>query len=307
MKIAVTGANSSVGRNLLGHIAEQATVTTAAVVRSRKAASSLPAADNIRPIIAGYGDVAGLAEAFEGMEAVIHLAGILVESGNSSYQSANVDTTAEVVEAAEKAGVDHVVLVSVIGADAYSTNAYYRSKGEAEKIVRASGLKSTIIRTPILLGPGTAGAEALVKSATAGRAKLLGGGRHTVRPLDVDDLSRAILHACHIPPESSETYELTGPEPVRYADLVRRTAAMMGRKVRIASISVRLAKVLAGLAYLVKSRGMSPAVIDVITSSEAVAHNADKDLGLDLTPLEETLGKIIKREEEAAHDTARQH
>ena len=54
-------------------------------------------------------------------------------------------------------GVRHIVLVSSLGADPRSSNGYFRSKGEAERRVIGSGLKATIIRTPLLLGPGTAG------------------------------------------------------------------------------------------------------------------------------------------------------
>ena len=47
----------------------------------------------------------------------------------------------------------------------------------------------------------------------------------------------------------------------------------------------------------IKSRlsggGVSSAVIDVITANEQVAHNADAALGITLTPLSETLAKIL--------------
>ena len=127
---------------------------------------------------------------------MVHLAGILFESPTSSYQTANVDATQAVVDACKKAGVPHVVLVSVLGADPTSANRYLSSKGRAERIVAESGLSAAIIRTPILLGPGMAGARAIVHAASQQTVTLLGGGRHSIRPLDVDDLSRAILRCC---------------------------------------------------------------------------------------------------------------
>ena len=39
--------------------------------------------------------------------------------------------------------------------------------------------------------------------------------------------------------------------------------------------------------------GITPTVIDVITANEDVPHNADADLGITLTPLAETLAKIL--------------
>ena len=38
---------------------------------------------------------------------------------------------------------------------------------------------------------------------------------------------------------------------------------------------------------------MTPTVIDVITTSETVTHNADGELGIALTPLSNTLDKIV--------------
>lgn len=296
MKTAVTGANSSVGRNLLGHIAEQRDVTAVAGVRSEHAAAALPEAEGVRSTLVSYEDVDGLAEAFKGVDSVVHLAGVLFETRNSSYRKANVETTAAVVEAAKRAQVTHILFVSVMGADANSSNAYLRSKGEAENLVTGSGMAATVIRTPMLLGPDTAGGQALAGSASGGTARVPGGGQYTVRPLDVDDLSRAILQACRNPPEGSVTHELVGPEPLRYRELIERTATAMDRDVRIATVPIWLLRFLSGASYLFKRSGMSPAIIDVITANETVSENADRDLGITLTPLSETLEKIADKE-----------
>ena len=91
------------------------------------------------------------------------------------------------MDACRKAGVRRLVLVSALGADPASPNRYWRSKGLAERIVFESGLSGAIIRTGILLGPGMAGALAVVHAASQPAVTLLGGGRHSIRPLDADD------------------------------------------------------------------------------------------------------------------------
>jgi hypothetical protein len=48
------------------------------------------------------------------------------------------------------------------------------------------------------------------------------------------------------------------------------------------------------LAGLVRTGGLTPAVIDVITSDEAVDRNADGELGVSLTPLSATLAKLCQ-------------
>jgi len=296
MKICITGANSSVGRNLLRHVGAAPDLAAVAVVRSAAAFATLPTGANLMPVAAGYNDVPALARAFAGVDSVIHLAGVLFVGKGSSYQSANVDTTAAVVAAAQLAGVRHLVFISVLGADPASANPFFRSKGEAEQLVLASGLAATVIRTPILLDPDSAGGQALLREARSGTAKVLGGGKHQVRPLDVDDLSCAMLQVCRRTDGVAAVHELTGPELVSYRDLVQLMAERLGLAVRVAAIPVWLAKLLAGISHALKGTGMSPAIIDVITMSETVTANADQALGITLTPLGATLAKIAGKE-----------
>ena len=122
---------------------------------------------------------------------------------------------------------------------------------------------------------------------------MLGGGHYTVRPLDLDDLSRAILLACTIQPEGASVHELVGPEPVRYRDLVARAANEMGLTLSIGTVPVWLAKAGAAITSRVGGGGVSPTVIDVITTDEVVETNADVELDLVLTPLSTTLEKIV--------------
>jgi NADH dehydrogenase len=299
--VAITGANSGVGRILLRHLAERSDIRVIACVRTARSAALLPTSVRVSVHAINYDDRYELARVLAGSSCVVHLAGILFESPSSSYQTANVAATQAVTDACKAVGAAHMVLVSALGADPRSTNPYWRSKGLAERIVADSGLAATIIRTPILLGPGMAGARAIVHAASQRRVTLLGGGRHSVRPLDVDDLSRAILRCCGAPPVSGvTTCELVGPESTTYRDVVARAAALLGREVSVRSMPISLAKVGAALAGWRRRGGMTPTVIDVITSSEAVHGNADVALGVTLTPLSATLRKVLPLEPEVA-------
>lgn len=296
-KIAVTGANSSVGQNLLGHIIRGPGFDVVACVRSERAASQIPWAPQITTEIVSYDDVDRLATAMDGASVIVHLAGILIESRASKYESGNTAASVAVAEAAKRVGAEHVVFTSALGADARSGNGYLRSKGEGEVAVAGFGGGATIIRTPIILGPNTAGASGILRTARQGKARLLGGGSYVMRPLDIDDLSRAIVGVCTEAPEGTRVLELVGPEPVRYHDLIGRVAAMAGLEVEIAAAPIWLAKLAAAIRSRISGGGITPAVIDIITASETVDHNADSELGIELTPLEDTLHKILSHEE----------
>ena len=294
MKIAITGANSSVGLNLINHIISATDIEIIAGVRSERAMKSLPGSPQVDPRIISYQDAEQLASALEGADCVVHLAGILIEDKHTSYASANVDATEAVVKAAQKIGAKHLVFISVVGASTESGNAYFRSKGLAEEFVKNSGLPASIIRTPILLGPNTAGASSIIGAANQAKTKILGGGKYFMRPLDIDDLNQAIITCCQSDSAEAQLYELVGPEPISYRDLIQKAADMMNSKVEIGSVPIGLAKLVAAISSRIKGGGITPTVIDVITKDEVVAENADGALGLTLTPLQNTLEKILE-------------
>ena len=261
-------------------------------VRRQQAVDELPRAAGITPVLIDYDHRESLVAALHDVECVVHLAGILFESQTTDYQTANVGTTRALIAAAQSTRVRHVVFISSLGADPSSANGYFRSKGEAEQVVADSGIDATIIRTPLLLGPDTSGGRALVRTASQSSVRVLGGGSHRLRPLDIDDLCAAITGCCQRPVSGVRTLDLVGPTTVTYRELLQQTAASLGREVTVNATPVWLARLGAGVAGLTRTGGMTPTVIDVITSDEVVAHNADIDLGISLTPLSDTLAKL---------------
>lgn len=292
-RIVITGANGSVGTSLLAHAAAEPAIEVVPVVRSERAAETVRRVTSAASHVVSYDDIEALAEVMRGADSVVHLPGILIETKHSTYEHANVTVTANAVEACRRAGVGHFVLVSVIGADAGSSNRYFRTKGEGERVVSESGLDATILRTSMLLGPGSAGAQAITRTASQRRTKLMAGGRYKVHPLDQDDLSRAILTACKGRKPGVHLYELAGPESLTFRELIERTAKRLGHDIAIRSVPVWVAKAGAAILSRVKGSGVTPAVIDVITADEVADLDGAERLGITLTPLDATLSKIL--------------
>ncbi len=86
-----------------------------------------------------------------------------------------------------------------------------------------------------------------------------------------------------------------------YREVIARTAMLMGREVSVRSMPVWLAKLGAAIAGWRRRGGMTPTVIEVITSNEAVHENADAELGVTLTPLSATLEKLLPSQAKVGH------
>ena len=292
MKVAITGANSSVGKNLLVRLSKEEDITIVAGVRNEKVIPELPKSSAIKPTVINYDDIKSLEKALDGADIVIHLAGILIETKHSNYANANIAATAAIVDAAKKSDVKSIIFISVVGASPESRNAYFRSKGVAEELVLGSGLGARILRTPILFGPNAAGSQAIIGMISSGQAKLLGGGHYQMRPLDIDDLSEALTILCSTSIQDQVTYELVGPESAPYRDIIEMTAQVMGKTIAFGNVPILLAKFGAAISSILKGGGITPTVIDVITQDEIVKTNADSALGITLTPMKQTLKKM---------------
>lgn len=294
MRIAVTGANSAVGRCLLALGGGESFV---ACVRSERAEAQLPPlGSGCRCARVSYDEPERLVEAFAGCDALVHLPGVLIERPGSSYEEANVATTRAVLAAAQKAGVGKVVLVSAIGADAGSRNRYYRTKGEAEALVRDSGLAFTVLRAPLVLGPGSEGSAALLRHAGSGTARLPGGGRQLEQPLWIEDLARAIVAAAAPGRADGRVLDLVGPEVVRNHELVCRLADALGRTVSVRAVPVGVLRVLAGLRTRLLGPGFSPDALDVIVADTSLPSGAAAELGVALTGVAEMIERIAAAE-----------
>ncbi len=298
MRIVVTGANSAVGRAIVSRTIERKELDAQiiAVVRSERAAAQVPAIPSGRGgIVQIPYDAEELARAAKGATSLVHLPGILVERRGASYHEAHVATTEAAVRAARAAGVGKVVLASAVGADPASRNRYFRSKGEAEQIVRASGRPFTILRAPLLLGPHTEGARALRREASSRSVWLLSGGQTWHQPMDVTDLAEGLLRAASNPEVAPEqVLEVGGPERLRYRELVLRAAGLRGAQPRIHHMPAFLLRPVAALRTWVLGPGFSPDVLEVLLTDTTVdAAGSARELGISLGPLDVTLQRSL--------------
>jgi NADH dehydrogenase len=74
----------------------------------------------------------GLDDAVHGCDAVIHLVGIIMESGGATFEKVHGEGTRNVVAAARKQGVERLVLMSALGARAGGVSRYQTTKWRAE-------------------------------------------------------------------------------------------------------------------------------------------------------------------------------
>jgi uncharacterized protein YbjT (DUF2867 family) len=232
MKIAITGGTGFVGSHLAGRLLAEGHEV---VLLSRTARPEKVAGTGATSHVASdLSDVDVLAAAFAGCQAVAHCAGINREIASQTYQRIHIAGTRNVVEAAQRAGVSRIALISFLRARPDCGSPYHESKWAAEEIVRNSGLDYTVVKSGMVYGRGDHMLDHLSHSLhTAPIFAKVGLREKPIRPLAVDDLVqvlRAALVDCRL---TRQTIAITGAEQLHLSEAARRVAKVLGRRLLI--------------------------------------------------------------------------
>jgi len=301
-RILITGANGHLGQRLLRRVAKESPPGAAAVqaaVRSAQAASAVRALGTACDCaVVDYRNVDALARAAERCQAIVHLVGILKESSRTRYTEAHESTAHAIAAAAEKAGVRRIVYLSILGASAASANACLASKGRAEAILLGHAVPTTVIRLPMVLGAGEPAATALRAQAMRRILPLVRGGASREQPIDADDVTAAILSAAARDDEWGGGCDLAGPESLTHRELVLRVASLLRRRPRILPVPFPLVRAFAFLAERsLANPPITRPMLEVLEHDDEIdPAPACRELGLELTPLDETLRRCVLSE-----------
>ncbi|CAL9442958.1 hypothetical protein SUDANB121_02299 [Nocardiopsis dassonvillei] len=172
---------------------------------------SRPAPEGLTHVKADLLTGEGIGAALDGVGTVLHLAG-----GPKGDDVA----TRNLVAAAERAGVGHLLLISVVAADRVPLG-YFRAKLGAERAVTGSAVPWTVLRAAQFHDLALTAVRALAKSPLV---PLPGLRWESVDARDVAER----LAALAVGEPAGRVADLAGPEVLPMADLVRTYLAARG-------------------------------------------------------------------------------
>jgi uncharacterized protein YbjT (DUF2867 family) len=156
----------------------------------------------------------GLAEALAGAQVVVDVANSPSFEDRAALEF--FETSGRNLLAAEAAaGVGHHVALSVVGTDRLLENGYFRAKMAQEKLIKASKIPYTILRSTQFFEF----VSGIAQSGTVGQTVHVSPA--LVQPIASDDVAAALADVTVGAPVN-RTVEVAGPERVRLDELVGR-------------------------------------------------------------------------------------
>jgi uncharacterized protein YbjT (DUF2867 family) len=255
-----------------------------ALARSPAAARAV-AACGARPLAGDLDDARRLDDAFAGAgcDALVCLASLGFGHGPG------------IVAAAEEAAIARAVFVSTTAVTTTLHPPTKQVRLAAEQQVASSGLDWTILRPTMIYGAaGDRNLSRLLRRLS--RARVLpvpGAGERLHQPVHVADVAAAVLAALNTPAAIGSRYNLAGPEPFPFAELLRTCARAVGSRTLL--IPVPLAPlVMLARGYELASRHprIRPEQVLRLREDKAFAiDDAVRDLGYAPRPFADGIGQ----------------
>jgi nucleoside-diphosphate-sugar epimerase len=261
--ILVTGATGFVGRAVTARLGS----TPMARVRGALRAPARPLVSGVEPLIVDdLSPTADWTAALRGVDVVVHTAArVHVMHDDASdplaeFRRVNVGGTTQLARQAAAAGVRRFIFISSIKVNGEETrpglaytaddapapvDPYGTSKHEAEEALRElsrrTGMEVVIIRPVLVYGPGVKGNfRSVVRWVDRGVPLPLGAVDNRRSLVAIDNLVDLIATCTKHPAAANQSFLVSDGEDLSTTDLLRRTAAALGKPSRLVPVPVRV-------------------------------------------------------------------
>ena len=228
---AVTGATGFIGRHLVAEL-QRAGWRVRLLLRREPDVAEWRDLPPPQVVAGALDDVAALERLVEGADAVIHLAGLIKAPRRRDFLAVNRDGAAAMAGATERVAPGaRFLLISSLAAREPQLSDYAASKRAGEDaVLEILGQRATVLRPPVVYGPGDR--ETLVFFQLAGRklVPLLGSAGSRAAMIHVADLVRLMVALAGEPGRGAEARSATDDRPQGYTweELLRTAAREVG-------------------------------------------------------------------------------
>ncbi len=217
--VLVTGGTGMLGSRVVAELVRRG--RTVRVLSRRPGAGAAGVEHVVGNLVTGE----GIDDALAGVAVVVHCA------SEPRKPRRDVEAAARLLISARRAGVEHLVYISIVGVDAIPYS-YYRAKRKVEELIEAGEVPWTILRTT-QFHPFVA---LLLDRMTLGPVTFLPSGT-SLQPVDVDEVAARLVDLVEAGP-SGRVEDMGGPQVLTADEVVASLEQATGRRRR--TVHVRL-------------------------------------------------------------------
>jgi len=293
--VTVFGGTGFLGRRVVRHLRDKGFSVR---IASRHPSSSRDDDPHVRLIGADIRERRSVETAVVGAFGVVNAVSLYVERGTDTFQALHVAAAERVAEQARKAGVERLIQISGIGADAASPSPYIRARGQGEQAVRQAGAGAVIVRPAVMFGPDDAFLNTLVQLLRwLPVFPMFGRGETRLQPVDVEDVGEAVARLMQRTGRQAITVECGGPRVYAYEELLRTIARAANVKRVLVPVPFAAWHALARVAEMLPGAPITRnqvelMAIDTVASADVPGF---ADLGISPAAMEQILPGILAR------------
>jgi uncharacterized protein YbjT (DUF2867 family) len=245
--VTIFGGSGFVGRYIARRMAKEGWRVRVAVRRPNEALFVKPygAVGQVEPVLCNIRDDASVRSVTIGADAVVNCVGILNKSGKNTFDAVQATGAGRIARIAAELGVETLVHVSAIGADAGSPSAYARSKAAGEKAVLAAFPGALILRPSIVFGPEDGFFNRFAAMSRLGPILPVIGANTRFQPVYVDDVAQAAVRG--VLGQARGIHELGGPEVETFRALMARMLTVIQRRRLVVNVPFFAASIMGGV------------------------------------------------------------
>jgi nucleoside-diphosphate-sugar epimerase len=299
MKVLVTGANGFLGSHIAERLQAHDGVELRLMLRRTSNLEFLGSVEYER-VEGDMRDEASLAAAVQGVEIVVHVAGLVSALTEARYHEVNARGTEALVRAAKAAGVRRFVYVSSLAALGPSLDGvtvppnprpisgYGRSKlaGEHAVLAERDAMSVAIVRPPAVYGERDRGLLPFYRMAKMGFVPVYGDGRNRISFIHARDAADATIAVALADGSSGAVYTINDGAVHTWRSLVEAWSKVTGRRLRVLPIPPPLFAFAGYAGGLVASLTRRPLPL----APEEVDHMRAEAWLADNSPIEHDLG-----------------